>query len=85
LTVHYRGDMQGTVASFDAASHSGTVVLDDGLRLGFDAEVFARSGARLLRPGQRVFLEIDDSGSIPGINAMWLFHPNSPSGGTATS
>jgi cold shock CspA family protein len=77
--------MQATVASFDADNGSGTVVLDDGLRLGFSAAVFARSGARMLRPGQRVFLEIDRSEAIPAVGEMWLFHPHNPSGGTATS
>jgi|Tabmets5t2r1_1033131.scaffolds.fasta_scaffold01822_4 hypothetical protein len=77
--------MQATVASFDAGDDSGTVVLDDGLRLGFDAAVFARSGARMLRPGQRVFLEVDRSGTVPVVSALWLFHPRRPAGGTTTS
>jgi 2-phospho-L-lactate/phosphoenolpyruvate guanylyltransferase len=77
--------MQATVASFDADSTSGTVVLDDGLRLEFDAAVFASSGARMLRPGQRVFLEVDQSGTRPVVSAMWLFHPRKPAGGTTTS
>jgi cold shock CspA family protein len=77
--------MQATVASFDAETKEGTVVMDDGLRLAFSAEVFACSGARMLRPGQRVFVEIDRSGAIPAVNAMWLFRPNhSASDGTAT-
>jgi cold shock CspA family protein len=77
--------MQATVASFDAESGAGTVVMDDGLRLAFSAAVFARSGARMLRPGQRVFVEVDRSGAIPALNAMWLFRPNdSSSDGTAT-
>ena len=86
MTVHYGDGMQATVASFDAESRSGTVVMDDGLRLGFSAEVFARSGARMLRPGQRVFVEIDRSGASPALNGMWLFRPkDSSSDGTATA
>ena len=77
--------MQATVASFDADSESGTVLLDDGLRLSFDAAIFAGSGARMLRPGQRVFVEVDDDGAIPALRAMWLFHPNRSPGGTAPS
>jgi cold shock CspA family protein len=78
--------MQATVASFDANTKSGTVVMDDGLRLAFSAEVFAHSGARMLRPGQRVFVEIDRSGAIPTLDAMWLFRPkDSASGGTTTT
>lgn len=76
--------MQATVESFDAESESGTVLLDDGLRLRFDAATFGRSGARLLRPGQRVFVEVDDDGPVPALSAMWLFHPNR-SGGTTSS
>ena len=48
--------MQATVAEFDPRTRSGSVVLDDGSRLGFDADAFATSGLRLLRPGQRVAL-----------------------------
>jgi 2-phospho-L-lactate guanylyltransferase len=48
---------QGTVASFDPARRSGTVLLDDGTQLGFDAPAFDASGLRLLRLGQRVRLE----------------------------
>jgi len=48
--------MQATVASFDPATGAGSVLLDDGVRLPFDAAVFRRSGLRLLRPGQRVRL-----------------------------
>jgi cold shock CspA family protein len=77
--------MQATVETFDADNGSGTVVLDDGLRLAFGAAVFARSGARMLRPGQRVFLEIDRSEAVPAVKQLWLFHPTKPSGGTATS
>jgi cold shock CspA family protein len=85
-TLHYGDGMQATVASFDAETGSGTVVMDDGLRLAFDADIFARSGARMLRPGQRVFVEVDESGAIPVLNAMWLFRPkDSSSDGTATT
>jgi 2-phospho-L-lactate/phosphoenolpyruvate guanylyltransferase len=52
--------VQGTVASFDAQQRSGTVLLDDGTRLGFDAPAFDASGLRLLRLGQRVRLEWRD-------------------------
>lgn len=68
--------MQATVESYDAETESGTVILDDGLRLRFDAAVFAGSGARMLRPGQRVFVDADQAGSTSALTAMWLFHPN---------
>jgi cold shock CspA family protein len=83
--VDYRDGMQATVASFDAEAESGTVLLDDGLRLAFDATMFAGSGARMLRPGQRVFVEVDHEGSIPALSGMWLFRPAGSSDGTATS
>ncbi len=64
--------MQGTVATFDPQSHTGTLLLDDGSELPFPAEAFHRSGLRLLRLGQRVTVESDPAGtvsrvSVPGI------------------
>ena len=46
--------MQGTVRQFDPATGSGSVFLDDGTVCPFGPEVFAASGLRLLRRGQRV-------------------------------
>ena len=65
--------MQGTVATFDPVSHSGTLLLDDGTELAFPAEAFRRSGLRLLRLGQRVTVQADAAGvvarvSVPGID-----------------
>ncbi|GAA2171615.1 MULTISPECIES: hypothetical protein [Actinomadura] len=51
--------MQGTVKDFDAAARTGSVLLDDGTELPFDAEAFAAGGLRLLRFGQRVNLALD--------------------------
>ncbi|ROO83358.1 cold shock CspA family protein [Actinocorallia herbida] len=51
--------MQGTVKDFDTATASGSVLLDDGSELPFDAEAFAAGGLRLLRFGQRVNLAHD--------------------------
>ncbi|GIF10516.1 cold-shock protein [Actinoplanes teichomyceticus] len=64
--------MQGTIATFDAGTRSGTLLLDDGSELAFGAEAFARSGLRLLRLGQRVSIEAEPDGRvcrvlIPGI------------------
>ena len=50
--------MQGTVASFDDESRCGTVFLDDGSRLSFEATALEGTGLRLLRPGQRVRLDV---------------------------
>ncbi|GIF36275.1 cold-shock protein [Actinoplanes xinjiangensis] len=64
--------MQGTIATFDTATRTGTLLLDDGTPLEFGAEAFQRSGLRLLRLGQRVTVESDATGVvwrvlIPGV------------------
>ncbi|WP_030164458.1 hypothetical protein [Spirillospora albida] len=51
--------MQGTVRTFDTATRTGSVLLDDGTELPFDAEAFGAGGLRLLRFGQRVNLALD--------------------------
>jgi cold shock CspA family protein len=56
--------MQGTISSFDAARRSGTALLDDGTEVGFENEAFDRGGLRLLRPGQRVRLDVGAAGEI---------------------
>ena len=65
--------MQGTVATFDPHTHTGTLLLDDGTELAFPARAFERSGLRLLRVGQRVSIEADAAGAVtrvrlPGID-----------------
>ncbi|MBX6386690.1 MAG: hypothetical protein IRZ07_27560 [Microbispora sp.] len=52
--------MQATVQSFDPATRSGWVFLDDGTRIPFDAEAFDAGPLRHLRPGQRVALVMAD-------------------------
>jgi cold shock CspA family protein len=54
--------MQGTVRTFDAGTRTGSVLLDDGTELPFDAEAFAAGGLRMLRFGQRVNLALDGAG-----------------------
>jgi 2-phospho-L-lactate guanylyltransferase len=56
--------MQGTVATFDDESRTGTVLLDDGVEVTFPAAAFDASGLRHLRLGQRVRLDHDDMGMI---------------------
>jgi len=46
--------MQATVFAFDRETSSGEVLLDDGVRLRFDAAALEGSGLRHLNPGQRV-------------------------------
>lgn len=65
--------MQGTIATFDPETRSGSLLLDDGTPLTFDAGAFDRSGLRLLRLGQRVTVEPDGTGvvrrvTIPGVS-----------------
>ncbi|MEV6525419.1 cold-shock protein [Longispora sp. NPDC051575] len=56
--------MQGTVATWNAGDHSGTVLLDNGQELDFSAEAFEASGLRLLRLGQRLRLDTDEQGLV---------------------
>ncbi|MCM4076697.1 cold-shock protein [Paractinoplanes hotanensis] len=65
--------MQGTVATFDPTSRSGTLLLDDGTELAFGAPAFDASGLRKLRLGQRVAIEAGEDGHvrqvrIPGVD-----------------
>jgi cold shock CspA family protein len=59
--------MQATVREFDPASGSGSVFLDDGTVCPFGPEVFAASGLRLLRRGQRVAVRREPSGAIAAL------------------
>ena len=56
--------MQATVRSFDLATRSGSVFLDDGTVVGFGPAALAGSGLRLLRQGQRVAIGRDPGGAI---------------------
>ncbi|MFH0242227.1 hypothetical protein ACGRHY_07230 [Streptomyces sp. HK10] len=59
--------MQATAYTYDPATRSGSVLLDDGTPLPFDAEAFDAGGLRLLRPGQRVRIETEtESGTRTG-------------------
>ncbi|MGP3956063.1 hypothetical protein ACTWPT_08705 [Nonomuraea sp. 3N208] len=53
--------MQATVRSFDEATRSGTVFLDDGTVLEFGTSAFDAGPLRLLRMGQRVNLAMSGS------------------------
>jgi 2-phospho-L-lactate guanylyltransferase len=63
-TVDGVRQVQGTVATFDPDSRSGTVLLDDGSPVDFPAAAFDASGLRLLRLGQRLRLDLDDAGVV---------------------
>ncbi|WP_089213376.1 hypothetical protein [Streptosporangium subroseum] len=51
--------MQATVRIFDATTRSGSVFLDDGSEIPFDAAAFDAGPLRLLRSGQRVNIVMD--------------------------
>jgi 2-phospho-L-lactate/phosphoenolpyruvate guanylyltransferase len=53
--------VQATVHQFDVTTGAGSVLLDDGTRLPFAAPAFEDSGLRLLRPGQRLTVEVRDN------------------------
>ncbi|MFD8566144.1 hypothetical protein [Streptomyces sp. NPDC057694] len=50
--------MQATAYTYDPETRSGSVLLDDGTPVPFGAEAFDAGGLRLLRPGQRVRIEV---------------------------
>jgi 2-phospho-L-lactate guanylyltransferase len=51
--------VQATVRSFDPTTRSGSVLLDDGTELPYDAPAFDAGAVRHLRLGQRVRIEVD--------------------------
>ncbi|MBC6462939.1 cold-shock protein, partial [Actinomadura sp. HBU206391] len=64
--------MQGTVRTYDAATRSGSVLLDDGTALDFDATAFGAGGLRLLRFGQRVNLALEPGSDGDRISVITL-------------
>jgi cold shock CspA family protein len=65
--------MQGSVHRFDSQTGSGSVLLDDGTEVPFDANAFTLSGLRLLRVGQRLSLELDGEGAHVRVIGLRLF------------
>ncbi|HSP60678.1 MAG TPA: 2-phospho-L-lactate guanylyltransferase [Ornithinimicrobium sp.] len=55
----YSDLMQASVHTFDLDSRSGSVLLDNGRRIPFDEDVFAASGLRHVRVGQRVSVQVE--------------------------
>jgi cold shock CspA family protein len=68
--------MQATVQDFSPESRSASVLLDDGSELAFDGDAFNKSGLRLLRPGQRVKLRVDDAGHVEWLTIVTLPDPD---------
>ena len=61
--------MQATAYTYDPETRSGSVLLDDGTPVPFDAPAFDAGGLRLLRPGQRVRIEARGRGRRPADHA----------------
>lgn len=70
--------MQATAYTYDSGTRSGSVLLDDGTPVPFDAPAFDAGGLRLLRPGQRVRIEVEaaegaeGAGGVPRITLITL-------------
>lgn len=64
--------MQGTVATFDPDSGTGSVLLDDGSRMSFAGNAFVASGLRLLRIGQRVRLDRAPDGTVEAVSLITM-------------
>ena len=65
--------MQGTVRSFDPQTRGGTVLLDDGIELPYDATALATSPVRHLRIGQRVQLQTTGAGEDLRITGVTIY------------
>jgi hypothetical protein len=64
--------MQATAYTYDPESRSGQVLLDDGTPVPFDTAAFDAGGLRLLRPGQRVRIETEGTGTDRRITLVTL-------------
>ncbi|HET6355794.1 hypothetical protein OH805_09890 [Streptomyces sp. NBC_00879] len=64
--------MQATSYTYDSDTRSGSVLLDDGTPVEFDAAAFDAGGLRLLRPGQRVRIETEGRGDALRITLVTL-------------
>lgn len=60
--------MQASVHRYHDENGSGSVLLDDGREIPFDAKVMDASGLRLLRPGQRVSIEMTPT----ALTRLWI-------------
>jgi len=68
--------MQATVRNFDPETRGGSVLLDDGTEMAYDAEAFNAGGLRFARPGQRVALRVDTGGRITALTLATLPLPD---------
>ncbi|MFJ2205208.1 hypothetical protein [Streptomyces microflavus] len=64
--------MQATSYTYDPETRTGSVLLDDGTPVEFDAPAFGAGGLLLLRPGQRVRIEGEGTGAALRITLVTL-------------
>ncbi|MGZ4633366.1 MAG: hypothetical protein ACXV2G_11960 [Actinomycetes bacterium] len=64
--------MQATVSVFDPATRGGRVLLDDGVELPFAGSALDGTERRLLRPGQRVRIRVDDPDAPREVRALQI-------------
>ncbi|MYR98684.1 MULTISPECIES: hypothetical protein [unclassified Streptomyces] len=64
--------MQATSYTYDPETRTGSVLLDDGTPVEFDAPAFDAGGLLLLRPGQRVRIEGEGQGAALRITLLTL-------------
>jgi len=64
--------VQATVSFYDAESRSGRVLLDDGVELPFAATALADERSRLLRPGQRVRVVVEEATVVTRLQILTL-------------
>ncbi|MFE1172710.1 hypothetical protein [Streptomyces sp. NPDC058773] len=64
--------MQATAYTYDSETRSGSVLLDDGTPLPFDTAAFDAGGLLLLRPGQRVRIDVTGEGDARKIVLITL-------------
>jgi 2-phospho-L-lactate guanylyltransferase len=66
----YAASMQASVHTFDDGSGAGSVLLDDGREVTFTGAVFTASALRHVRPGQRVSVDLADTGT--SVTRLWI-------------
>jgi hypothetical protein len=71
--------MQATVRTFDPHTRAGTVLLDDGIELPYEAGSLAHTAIRHLRIGQRVTVQTSGEGADTKVSALHIYTiPNEP-------
>ncbi|WP_128380914.1 hypothetical protein [Streptomyces cavernae] len=65
--------MQATAYTYEPETRSGQVLLDDGTPLAFDGAAFDAGGLRMLRPGQRVRIEVAGEGEARRVTLVTLY------------